>query len=311
MSTQVQQQEQSKALSPAQLFEKQAKGYEQIVMKLLADKGISVDKFMVTAINAVKKTPKLLDVDRKSLFGSILTAAELGLEPNTPMGHCYLIPYGKDCQFQIGYLGLIELAYRNPRIQRISAEIVYDKDEFEYELGLTPKLKHKPSPDMNRGGLKYVYAVCQLKDAEPLFVVLSKSDIENAKKLAKAGLAWDSKMDFMNWMPKKTAIKQVLKLVPKQNGGQNLAKAIQVDSIIEGGGRVVATEDGEVEVMDSKLSATENMRSNAELLSDSETNEQPEATAQTEYLPNENPPLQVVNEPTKDLFENSEKGKKK
>jgi recombination protein RecT len=305
MSTQIQTQEQSKALTPAQLFEKQTKSYENVVMKLLADKGISADKFLVTAINAVKKTPKLLDVDRKSLFGAILTAAELGLEPNTPMGHCYLIPYGNQCQFQVGYQGLVELAYRNPRVMRISSEIVYEKDLFEYELGLTPKLKHVPSSETNRGVLAYVYAVVQLKDAEPLFVVLSKADIDNAKKLSKASLAWGSAMDFMNWMPKKTAIKQVLKLVPKGAVPQ-LAKAIHVDSVIDGGGKLSATEDGEVEVMDSKIAATDGMRSNAELLSnESEQVEDKQAVEVVSETATE------TIEPTKDLFANSEKTKKK
>lgn len=263
---------QSKALTPAQMFESQAKMYENTVMQLLGDRGISPKKFMVTVINAVKKTPKLLDVDRKSLFGAILTSAELGLEPNTPMGHCYLIPYGKDCQFQIGYQGLIELAYRNPRILSINAEIVYEKDLFEYELGLNPRIKHVPSSEANKGAFKYVYAVVRMKDAEPLFTVLSKADIDAVKKIVKSGGVWGSQQDFRMWMEKKTAIKQVLKLVPKGNNNV-LAKAMHVDNVTEGGGRIVATEDGEVEVVESTIAGNENKRSNSELLADEETGE--------------------------------------
>lgn len=52
-----------------------------------------------------------------SFLAALMNAAQLGLEPNTPLGQAYLIPYKNksvlECQFQIGYKGLIDLAYRN------------------------------------------------------------------------------------------------------------------------------------------------------------------------------------------------------
>ena len=60
-----------------------------------------------------------------------------------------MIPYKNkgqvECQFQFGYKGLLELAYRSGQIQTIQAETVYEADVFEYELGLYPKLIHKPA----------------------------------------------------------------------------------------------------------------------------------------------------------------------
>ena len=37
------------------------------------------------------------------------------------------------------------MVYRNDNIQTVQAQCVYEKDEFEYELGLEPKLVHKPA----------------------------------------------------------------------------------------------------------------------------------------------------------------------
>ena len=34
-------------------------------------------------------------------LGAMMQAAQLGLEPNTPIGQAYLIPYGNSCQFQL------------------------------------------------------------------------------------------------------------------------------------------------------------------------------------------------------------------
>ena len=84
-----------------------------------------------------------------SFLGALMNAAQLGLEPNTPLGQAYLIPYrnkGKlECQFQIGYKGLIDMVYRNENIQTVQAQCVYENDDFQYELGLDPKLVHKPA----------------------------------------------------------------------------------------------------------------------------------------------------------------------
>ena len=72
----------------------------------------------------------------------------LGLEPNTPLGQAYLIPYTvkgvPTVQFQIGYKGLIDLAYRSGEIESIQAHVVYENDSFDFNYGLEPKLMHKP-----------------------------------------------------------------------------------------------------------------------------------------------------------------------
>ena len=141
-----------------------------------------------------------------------------------------------------------------------------------------------------------------MKDAEPLFTVLSKADIDAVKKIVKSGGVWGSTQDYRMWMEKKTAIKQVLKLVPKGNN-EVLSKAIHVDNVYDGGGKVVATEDGEVEVMDSKIVANENKRSNAEIFADTETGE----VMTTNDAPA--PPLEVPTEQPTGLFANNEKEK--
>ena len=110
---------------------------------------ITPERFTRMALSAVNTTPKLAECSQMSFLGALMNAAQLGLEPNTPLGQAYLIPYrnkGKlECQFQIGYKGLLDLVYRNPDIQTVQAQCVYENDKFEYEFGLEPKLVHKPA----------------------------------------------------------------------------------------------------------------------------------------------------------------------
>lgn len=180
---------------------------------------MTAERFLRIANSALSTNPKLASCSRQTFLGALMTSAQLGLEVNTPLGQAYLIPYynGKtknyDCQFQIGYKGLIELAYRSGDIKSIQAHTVYNNDEFIYELGLEPTIKHKPAMT-NRGEPVFYYAVIKLKDGGDCFAVASKEDIINHKnkfsKMADSG-AWLTNFDEM---AKKTVLKQALKYAP-------------------------------------------------------------------------------------------------
>ena len=148
-----------------------------------------------------------------------MNAAQLGLEPNTPLGQAYLIPYrnkGKlECQFQIGYKGFIDMVYRNENIQTVQAQCVYENDVFEYELGLNPKLVHKPAVE-DRGELILVYALWKAKNGGYGFEVMSKEDIDNhARKFSQSfGSSFSPWKTNYEEMAKKTVIKKCLKYAP-------------------------------------------------------------------------------------------------
>ena len=229
-------------LSTINGFSSVLKNYEKSIAQLLQTKyGISVEEFYVTCVNAVKKNPRLLQCDPKSLFGAILLSAECGLRPNTPEQHAFIIPYKNEAKFQIGYKGLVEMMYRNPRVQSIYAEAVFEKDDFDYGFGLNPFLNHKPHRGTDRGKLECVYAVCKLKDADPIFTVVERSELDKLKQFSQAG---DSKFspynngtDVHNYMEIKSAIKKLSKLIPKASVIE-ISKAIEYDSKFEGGASV-------------------------------------------------------------------------
>ena len=138
---------------------------------------ITPERFTRMALSALNNTPKLKECSQISFLAAMMNAAQLGLEPNTPLGQAYLIPYknkGKlECQFQIGYKGMIDLVYRNEQVQMIQAQIVYENDYFEYELGLESRLIHRPALD-NRGEMTLVYALFRLKNGGYGFEVMSR-----------------------------------------------------------------------------------------------------------------------------------------
>lgn len=173
------------------------------------------ERFIRIATTAVSTNSALQECESKSFCIALLQSAQLGLEPNTPLGQAYLIPYKKVCQFQLGYKGILTLAYRTGEFEFIDAQVVYQNDEFEFEYGLDRKLKHKPAKG-NRGEVEWYYAVYKLKSGGSGFVVMSYEDIlEHAKKYSKSynssSSPWQTAFDEM---AKKTCIKKALKYAP-------------------------------------------------------------------------------------------------
>lgn len=106
------------------------KVYEGEIAKALPNV-ITPERFSRIAMTAVTNTPKLAKCTPQSFIGALLIAAQLGVEPNTALGQAYLIPYGNQCQFQLGYKGALDLAYRTGEVRSITAEVVREGDLFE------------------------------------------------------------------------------------------------------------------------------------------------------------------------------------
>nr|DAG58314.1 MAG TPA: RecT protein [Caudoviricetes sp.] len=180
---------------------------------------ITPERFSRMVLTALSSTPKLQQCTPQSFLGAMMTAAQLGVEPNTALGQAYLLPYDNrrkgvtECQFQLGYKGLIDLAYRSGEVSIIQAHEVYENDEFDYELGMEPRLRHIPAR-ANRGKVICYYAMFKTKDGGYGFDVMSIEDVQaHAKKYSKAygSGPWQTNFDEM---AKKTVLKKVLKYAP-------------------------------------------------------------------------------------------------
>lgn len=176
-------------------------------------KHINTDRFVRIAITAIRQNPKLAVCSQESLLGALMVSAQLGLEPGGVLGQCYLIPYGKECQFQIGYKGMIELLRRSGQLADIYVYTVHENDEFKITYGLDRNLIHTPNFD-NPGEEIGYYAVAKLKDGtKPFYFMSDKQVEEHAKRFSKTFNNGPWKTDF-EAMAHKTVIKQLLKFLP-------------------------------------------------------------------------------------------------
>lgn len=196
------------------------------------------ERFTRMAISATNTNPTLLKCEKTTFLSALMNAAQLGLEPNTPLGQAYLIPYWSskrnryECQFQIGYQGYKDLFYRNDDNCNADAYVVYENDVFEYELGLNPNLVHKPALK-NRGEVIAYYSVWKNKQGGFGITVMSKEDMEHfydeKVKPNKNGKSspWDT--DYIA-MAKKTVLKQNLKYAPLS---ADLRRLVEADETVK------------------------------------------------------------------------------
>lgn len=181
-------------------------------------KHIKPDRMIRIITTELRKNPQLATCDKASFLSAIMQASQLGLEPSGTLGHCYLIPFKNntkgitECQFIIGYRGMIDLARRSGQMVSLSAIAVYEKDQFDYTLGLHPNIEHKPSFEDDRGALVFVYAVANLKDGGVQFEVMSKPQVDKIRALSKArNSPW---VTHYEEMAKKTVIRRLFKYLP-------------------------------------------------------------------------------------------------
>lgn len=198
---------------------------------------ITPERFTRMTLTAVRTTPGLAQCEPMSFLAAMMSAAQLGLEPNTPLGQAYILPYRKnkagisEVQFQIGYKGLIDLAYRSGEVELVQAQCVYENDTFECEYGIEPKLKHIPA-DRDRGELVKVYAMFRTKSGGYGFEVMSVDDIKkHAQKYSKSfNSSYSPWKTSFEEMAKKTVLKRVLKYAPLKS---DFVRAITQDSMVK------------------------------------------------------------------------------
>lgn len=195
---------------------------------------VSPDRMLKIALGALRTTPKLMYCTVESLMGAVVQVSQLGLEPNTPLGHAYLIPFDKkknengrwvvektEVQIVLGYKGLIDLARRSGQIVSIAAHAVHENDHFEYAYGLDEKLEHKPAMG-DRGGIIAFYAVAKLVGGGHAFEVMSDDDV---KAIRDSSQGWKQAKQFKKtetspWgahyaeMGRKTVLRRLFKYLP-------------------------------------------------------------------------------------------------
>ena len=191
------------------------------------------DRLYRIVLANVSRTPALLNCTQESIFRAVMQAAELGLEPGSAVGEGYLVPYKDQCQFIPGYRGLISLAFRSGHVRSVKANVCYQGDDFEYEEGLEPKLRHKPAFDKERkvAEITFAYCVVMLESGGVIYDVMTRGEIDAIRQRSRAGNSGPWVTDYAE-MAKKTVTRRCLKYAPMS---VEMSKALALDHAADSG----------------------------------------------------------------------------
>lgn len=180
------------------------------------------NSFISSVISVANGNPQLRNAEPMSIIGAAMVAATMQLQVIPTLGQCYIIPYGKKAQFQVGYLGLLQLCQRSGQFKKILAAPVHEGeyvsgDEFDEEYIFDKKQKKSDKV------IGYM-AKFELLNG---FTKVAYWDIDKVKAHAtkfsqafRAGFNSPWKSDF-DAMAQKTVLKSILKFAPKSIEMQN------------------------------------------------------------------------------------------
>jgi len=156
----------------------------QIAAALPRGLGLDAARFVRLVVTVLRGKPELTR-DLPSLFGSVMLAAQVGMELDPTLGHAFLVPYKGKCTLQIGYRGYYFAGRKSGMLREIHADYVSAVDLLEYSYGTGRELRHKPGAnrlaDDGKGGLVHplvgAYCYTELVGGGVEFVVLDESEV--------------------------------------------------------------------------------------------------------------------------------------
>lgn len=221
-------------------------------------RGMEARQLVRDALTCIRTTPGLITCTQDSVFGGLMTFAQLGLRPGVAaLGHGWLIPFKGQAVTVIGYQGYAELAHRTGLVQSLIAREIRENDFYEVQYGLADDLVHKPPRlDVERGRAIGYYAVVKYTTGGYAFHVMSRPEVERhrdkfamAKKNGVVVGPWKDHFDAMalktvwlrlaRWGPKTPEISSAMaaddKVIDMDPSSFELSTAQYDENVIEAG----------------------------------------------------------------------------
>lgn len=193
---------------------------------------LKADRVARLVLTAFSQSPQLQNCDQRTIIAAVMTASQMGLEIGV-MGQGYLIPYKATCTFVPGWQGIVDIISRSGRAT-VWTGAVYEGDEFDYALGDSPFVKHKPKGETDDPKkITHVYACGRVNGSEwPVIDVWPIAKVtRHFKKMNKVG---DRHYANTYWemYARKLPLLQIAKYMPKSI---ELANALQSSHSAESG----------------------------------------------------------------------------
>lgn len=171
----------------------------------------------------------------ESIYGSLILAAQIGLEPSGIRGECYLVPFKGKCTLIPGWRGLVKLALRSKAVKSLYSHVVYENDKFAVYLGSEPRVVHEPMLTGPAGELLCAYAVAIMENGAIDVEVMSIDELQKIRAFAASSKGGKDGPAYENWedqMYRKAPLRRLCKRLPL---GDDFFRALKADELGETG----------------------------------------------------------------------------
>ena len=177
----------------------------------------------------LQQSDKLRACSRESIYLALLACAVTGLEPGALKGEAYLVPFGGQAQFMVGWRGIVKQA-RRAGIRGIHANVVRERDVFGIDLGTANTIVHRPG-NGDRGDVIGAYAIA---DVGGHFEneYMDRDDLERIRRVAEARGKSPAWKDWPDQMARKSPIRRLGKRLPL---GSDYFVGLALDQAVDDG----------------------------------------------------------------------------
>jgi recombination protein RecT len=231
----------AKQETKTELAERWAKDAKVAFLSVINDEKVWNRECMF-AIQALRKSEKLVACNPISIRTAVANVALTGITLNPALQMAFLIPRDGECCLDFSYRGLIKILTDSGSVRAIDAHVVFDFDDFNYELGSEPFVHYKPSMTMPEGWVptaKQIWehllcsvTIATLHDGSKSICVMPAWKIRRTAKTSKAWgnvkMPWET---FADEQIRKVAIKYHYKTLPQT---ERASEAVRVLNEHEG-----------------------------------------------------------------------------
>jgi len=187
------------------------------------------------AMQIFQNSDALQRCEPQSILNAVVNVARTSVTLNPVMRLAYLVPRKNKCVLDFSYMGLVAMLRDNNCIKSISAHIVYEDEEFDYDVAYN-KITHKPrfakteEEHKSRGRIG-CYSRATLPNGEVVFEFMPMWEIEKVKRLSEgSGSKYSAWQTWEEEMIKKVVIKRHFKMLISGNPSEALATALQIEN---------------------------------------------------------------------------------
>lgn len=172
---------------------------------------IRPEVFVRTALTAIQTNASILQCSRKSVWSSLMRAAQQGLLPDGREGA--IVPFKGEAQWMPMVGGILKLVRNSGELKSITARVVYGGDNFRHWVDDAGEhILHESADEPDRNIIRRVYALALTKDGGIYIEVLDMNDIKKIRAVSRANKGpW---VDWEEEMMKKSAIRRLSKRLP-------------------------------------------------------------------------------------------------